>query len=491
MKKNLILVASALTFIFIFSSCSKEPSDYLNIGIKDFESGDYDSAIDNLRRAKYLMPESFDTNLYLGKSFLKTPTAKDSEYKARYYLNTAKELAETSEERFNVSLSLLSIYEKQKDYSRINKECRDLFEKDKKLLDKKKAYELYTMLADSYFQLDEYREAAETYEYIIKTFPEELGNNQEANAKAHIQLAAAVVESDEERSGDGLSYANTAIRNEKDAFSNEYKISAAKCFAILGDHFQEKQEHKISTVYYVRSKTYYVYLGDNKNVENISEKIEKAAFELDERCDDYECLMRKGERELAEMDYDDAADHFEKAAQKGQSSNEKAGAISKLGVSYFLDGDKKDALSQFEALKKEYRKEYNKSVHKNRIDLFMGASLILTAKKPDTFTKKMFEKAKGLFSDSKTKTDEVAIFEKDIDSGKKLVASSLKEINEKTPGEYVREAAGVCEAIGDRFEDWEMKEDAKTFYEKAAEYYGKLFEKDKVVVLNKKIGKLN
>ena len=488
MKKKLVFVTDILVLLFLFFSCSNEPSDYLNNGIKDFNSGDYDSAIANLRRAKYMMPESFEANLYLGKCFLKTPKEKDAEYKARYYFNAAKELAKTSEERFDVSLSLLSIYEKQKDYSKINKECRVLVEKDKKLLDKKKAYELYTMLADSYFQMDEYREAAETYEYIVKTFQEELANNQEANAKTHLQLAAAVVESDEARAGDGLSYANTAIRIEKDTFSDTYRLSAAKCFAILGDHFQKKQKYKISTVYYVRAKTYYVYLDDSENVEDISGKIEKAAFELDKRCDDYECLMRKGARDLAEMDYDDAVDYFKKAAQKGQTSRENAGAISKLGIAYFLDGNENDALSQFEILKREYRKEYDKSIDKYRMDLFMGASLILTAKRPD-IKSKMIEKAKGLFSDSEK--DGFAIFEKDIDSGKKLVESSLNKITEKTPAKYVWQAAGVCETIGDRFEDWEMKEDAKKYYKRASEYYGKLFEKDKVVVLNKKISELN
>jgi len=489
MKKNLIFLTSVLVLLFIFSSCSKEPGDYLSSGIKDFESGDYDSAIANLRRAKYLMPENFEANLYLGKCFLKNPKEKDAEYKARYYLNAAKELAKTSEERFNVSLTLLSIYEKRQDYSKIAKECKSLVEKDKKLLDKKKAYELYTLLADSYFKMEEYKEASETYEYIIKSFQEELANNQEANAKAHIQLAAAVVESDEARSGDGLSYATTAIRNEKDIFSNEYRLSAAKCFAILGDHFQKKQKYKISTVYYVRSKTYYVYLGDSKSVEDISEKIEKAAFELDKRCDDYECLMRKGGRELAEMDYDDAADYFKEAAQKGQTNSEKAGAISKLGIAYFLDGDEKNALSQFKALKKEYRKEYNKSVDKDRIDLFMGASLILTAKKPDTLTKKLLDKATGFFSADEK--DGASAFKENIASGKKLIEAATNNITEKTPASYVREAAEVCERIGYRFEDWEMKAAAKKYYKRASEYYGKLFEKDKVVVLNKKIGKLN
>ena len=488
MQKKLIFVTGTLLLLFFFPSCSNEPSDYLNSGIKDFESGDYDSAIANLRRAKYLMPESFVANLYLGKCFLKSPKAKDAEYKARYYLNAAEELAKTNEERFNVSLSLLSIYEKQKNYSKINKKCRSLVEKDKKLLDKNKAYELYTMLADSHFNMDEYKEASETYEYIIESFQEELAKNPEVMAKAYLQLGVAIVKADKAREGVGLSFVNTAAKHEKENFSKDYRVSAAKCYVILGDHFQKRKKYKSSTDYYVRSKAYYVYLCDSKNIEDISSKIEKAAFELDKRCDDYECLMRKGARDLAEMDYDDAVDYFKKAAQKGQTSRENAGAISKLGIAYFLDGNENDALSQFEILKREYRKEYDKSIDKYRMDLFMGASLILTAKRPD-IKSKMIEKAKGLFSDSEK--DGFAIFEKDIDSGKKLVESSLNKITEKTPAKYVWQAAGVCETIGDRFEDWEMKEDAKKYYKRASEYYGKLFEKDKVVVLNKKISELN
>ena len=489
MKKKLLFIIFFLVLSFFVSSCSKEPADYLEKGIKDFESENYDSAIANLRRAKYLIPESFKANLYLGKCFLKATGLKDAEYKARYYLNTAKELTKTSEDRFHISLSLLSIYEKQQDYSKINKECKYLIEKNKELLDKSGASALYTMLADSFFNLDEYKEAAETYEYTIKNFKEELAKNQEAMAKTYIQLGAAVVKSDKAREAEGLSYANIAQKIEKDTFSDEYRLSAAKCYVVIGDHFYHKKAYGDSKAYYLKALANYDHLKDSKQASAISGKIEKATIEIDNLCENYDCLMRKGERKLSEMDYDNAAGYFKKAEQQGNNNFEKAEAISKSGISSFLDGDEEDALSRFKILKNEYGKEYGKSVDKDRVDLFMGASMILTSKNPDTLTSKLIEKASGLFST--TDKDEISVFKDNIDSGKKLIESSMNNITEKTPAKTLREIAVVCEAIGDRFEQWEMKGDATKFYQKASHYYGSLFEKEKVVDLNKKIRTLN
>jgi len=311
-------------------------------------------------------------------------------------------------------------------------------------------------------------------------------------AKAYLQLGASVVKADKAHDGVGLSYVNTAVKHEKESFSNDYKVSAAKCYVIIGDHFQKKKAYKISKEYYVKAMTYYNFLNDNENADDISGQVEKVNIEIDKRCETYACLMRKGEREMADMDYDDAADFFKKAEQKGNTGAEKAGAISKLGLSYFLDGNEKDALSRFKILKNEYGKEYDKSVDKDRIDLFMGASLILTLKKPDTLTKKLIGKVSGVFSKTeKDEKDQISVFKDNIDLGKKLIESATNNITEKTPTSYVREAAEWCERIGDRFEDWEIKEDAKRFYQKAGEYYAKLFEKDKVVALDKKISELN
>ena len=475
---------------FIVSSCSKEPSDYLEKGVKDFESGNYGSAITNLRRARYMMPDSFKVNLYLGKCFSKSTKQKDSEYKARYYLSAAKELAKTDDERFGVGLSLIGIYQKQKKYSRINKECKYLVEQNKKLLDSKKTYELYTMLADSHFNMEEFNEAAEYYQCIIDQYPEGLSKNQESMAKAYIQCGAAVINADKDMVPDGISFVNKAEQIEKDEnnnFSNDYKLSAAKCYVIIGDYFQKEKKYKESMQYYPKAKNYYKYLNDSEKEDDVSGKIEKSTVKIDKRCEDYECLMRKGERALSKKDYDDAADYFKKAEQKGKANNEKAKAISKSGIAYFLDGEEEDALSQFKTLKEKYGEEYNKSADKDLIDLFMGSALILTSQKPGSLGK-LFGKVSGIFSDGTDKEKEaIETFKGNIESGIKLMELPMNSINEKTPKNFISVVGKQCERVGDKFEDWAMKEDAKKFYERAKGYYGKLFEREKVVALTKKI----
>jgi len=232
MKTKYALFTFFLILPFISSSCSDDPSKYLKEGIKNFETGDYDSAIANLRKAKYLMPDNFEANLYLGESFLKNPAAKDAEYKARYYLHIAQELAETSEQRFKISLSLLNIYEKQNDYNKIIRECRTILDKDGRLLDKKKAYDLYMIRANAYFNLEEYGKASEDYEYIVAVYSDELAKNPELTAKTYLQLAASLMRTDKDRSGEALSYARKSAEKENDTFSDEYKIVAAKCYII-------------------------------------------------------------------------------------------------------------------------------------------------------------------------------------------------------------------------------------------------------------------
>ncbi len=496
MEKKLFFATGFLVLSFIMSSCSNEPSDYLGNGVKEFESGNYGSAIANLRRAKYLMPESFKANFYLGRWFLKNPKAKDSAYKARHYLNVAKDLAKTGDERFNVSFSLLSIYERQEDYSKINKECKYLIEKNKKLLDRKRAYALYTTFANSYFNMDEYREAAKWYECIIDNYSAELAKNPEFRATAYNQFGAAVIKADKERFADGISYTHKAEYIEKEVFSNHYKVSAAKCYAIIGDYyFQEKKAYKKSMRYYQKAGTYYEFLNDSEKADDISEKFENATVELDKRCEEYDCLMRKGKKELEKMDYDDAAGYFKRAEQKGKTNHEKAEAITKAGFAYYLDGEYEEALAQLKILSNKYEKQYNNSTEKSRVDLFMGASLILTTKSPSYLSRKVtenFVKVSGFFSkDTDEDKPKIETFEGNIESGKRLIEFSLGSINEKTQSKYVLEAARVCERIGDRLEQYKRKEEAKEFYEKATSYYGKQFENEKVFALKKTIRNLN
>ena len=195
------------------------------------------------------------------------------------------------------------------------------------------------------------------------------------------------------------------------------------------------------------------------------------------------------------MNYDDATNYFKRAEQKGKTDREKAEAITNAGLAYFLDEEYALALEQLKTLRNEYEKQYNNSTDKSRVDLFMGASLILTTKNPSDFRGKMigkFEKMTGFFSKN-TDEDKPAIetFEGNIGSGKKLIESSLDSIDEKTQSKYVLEAARVCERIGDRLEQYKREEEAKEFYEKATRYYGKQFENEKVFALKKTIRNLN
>ena len=378
MKRRYFPFTLFLILPFIFLSCSDDPSEYLSDGIKDFESGDYESAIANLRKAKYLMPENFDANLYLGESFLKTPQAEDAEYKARYYLKTAQELAKTGEQGLRISLSLLNIYQKQKDYYKIVRECRSLLDKNQKLLDKKKAYDLYMLRADSYFNLEEYREASEDYEYIIAVYSEELAKNPEVMAKAYLQLAASLMRTDKDRSGEALSYARVSAENEKDTFSEEYKIVAAKCYIITADHLQGKKSYVPARVCYTKAKKYFDDLGDKENSDEVLHKIEAVNAHINKTCKTYDCLMSKGRTQLAAKDYDNAAEYYEEAEEKARTNSEKAGAITKSGIAYFLEGKEKDAISKFNILKSEYAKDYKKSKDRQRVDLFMGASITVS-----------------------------------------------------------------------------------------------------------------
>ena len=485
MKRKSFLLTVFLLLPFIFLSCSDDPSEYLNDGIKNFESGDYESAITNLRKAKYLMPENFDANLYLGESFLKNPQAKDAVYKARYYLNTAKELAKTGEQRLRISLSLLNIYEKQKDYYKIIRECRTLLDKDLKLHDKKKTYKLYMLRADSYFNLEEYREASEDYEYIVAVYGEELAKNPEVMAKTYLQLAASLMRTDKERSGEALSYARKSAENEKDTFSDEYKIVAAKCYIIAADHLQGKKSYEPARLCYTRAKGYFDDLGDKENFDEVLRKIELVNAHINKTCETYACLMNKGKTQMAEKDYDDAANCFEEAEQKARTNPEKADAIAKSGIAYFLEGKEKDALSKFNILKSEYTKDYKKSKDKHRIDLFMGASIILTTKFPDS----MVTKLKRFLPGNKKEGD--STFAENINSARNLILSATHDIDKNTPAVFVREAAGVCERVGERFEDWDMAGDAKQFYEKASAYYKQLLNKEKVVELTRKLREMN
>ena len=81
---------------------------------------------------------------------------------------------------------------------------------------------------------------------------------------------------------DGISYTNKAQCIEKEVFSNEYKVSAAKCYAIIGDYyFQEKKGYKESMRYYQKARTYYEFLNDSEKADDISGKFENATVEFD------------------------------------------------------------------------------------------------------------------------------------------------------------------------------------------------------------------
>lgn len=488
MKGKLLLLSVTLLSQLIFSSCSREPADYLNNGIKEFESGDYDGAIANLRRAKYLMPDSFEVNLYLGKAFLKNPTATDAQYKARYYLNTAKELAKTPQHRFDVGMTLLGIYLKQSDYPKIIKEGNALVKGHKALLNRNKAYEIETVLADAYFHNKDYKEAAESLEYVIKSYEAELSANEEAKARAYIQLAAAKVKMDKALVEEGISYLRMGRNLEKESFSPEYKRSAAECYEMIGDYFQKRKNYKRSKEWYERARSLHSHLGDTQKSEDISCKIDIAGREFDNHCEEHPCLMRRGEREMAKRDYDDAISYFQKAEQKAATDADKAQALAKLGIAHFLDGEEKNALAQFESLKSKYGREYKDLDDRDSVDLFMGAALILTAGNPDGLKNKLVEKAtRWIRPDEK---DATAVFKDNIELGKSLIESSIEGTGKPGSLEHLIEAAEVCERVGDRFGDWKMTSDAKDFFERAKALYERLFDKEKVIELNKRIEKL-
>ena len=89
------------------------------------------------------------------------------------------------------------------------------------------------------------------------------------------------------------------------------------------------------------------------------------------------------------------------------------------------------------------------------------------------------------WSDKKKEGD--STFNKNVNSAKNLILSATRDISENTPPHFVREAAVVCERVAERFEDWNMGEDARLFYEKAIGCYKQLFHKEKILVLTRKL----
>ena len=488
-KRRYALLTFCLMLLFISVSCSNDPSEYLSDGIRDFKSGDYEAAIANLRKAKYLIPESFEANLYLGESFLKNPQKKDAEYKAKYYLNTAQGLAKTGEESLRASLPLLKIYETQKDHKKIIAQCQTLLDKDRRLLDKQKKYDIYMLRANAYFSLEESGKAVEDYETIVAVYSEELSKDPEVMAKTYLQFAASLVKTDKSRGGEALSYAKKSLQIEKGTFSDEYKMIAAQCYIITGDHLQEKKSYDIAGVYYKKAKGYLDDLGDKEGSAEVLEKIEVVYALKNKDCETYKCLMSKGKIQMGEKEYDDAADYFEEAEQKARTGREKAAAIAKAGIAYFLNGNEKKALSKLNNLKSEYPGDYKKSKERSRIDLFLGASVILTENEPEKMATKLTDKLKGFLPGNKKEGG--SSFVENVNSARNLILSATRDISEKTHPRFVWEAAFVCERVAERFEEWNMAGDARQFYEKSIACYKQLLNNEKVVALNRKLREMN
>ncbi len=254
---------------------------------------------------------------------------------------------------------------------------------------------------------------------------------------------------------------------------------------ITADHLQKKKSYRPARLCYTRAKAYFDDLGDKGSSQEVLQKIETVNAHINKTCKTYACLMSKGQIQMAEKDYDDAAKYYEEAEQKARTNPEKSGAMAKSGIAYFLEGKEKQALSKLSVLKSEYPKDYRKSKDRRRIDLFLGASIVLTTQYPDS----MITKLKSFLPGKKKEGD--STFAENINSGRNLILSATRDIGEDTPPEFVREAAAVCERVAERFEDWSMPGDARQFYDKASTCYKQLLDKEKVVVLNRKLRELN
>jgi tetratricopeptide (TPR) repeat protein len=237
-------------------------------------------------------------------------------------------------------------------------------------------------------------------------------------------------------------------------------------------------------VYYTKAKGYFDVLEDKKNADEVLQKIELVKAHNNKTCETYGCLVNRGKIQMGEKNYDDAVKYFEEAEKKARTNSEKAGAIAKSGIAYFLEGEEKEALSKFNTLKSEYARDYKKSKDRHRIDLFMGASIILTAKDPDKMLTKLNDKLKGIWPGKK---EGGATFAENINSARNLLLSAIGDIGENTTPAFVQEAAVVCERVAERFEDWDRVGDARQFYEEAIGCYKQLLNNEKVVALNKKL----
>ena len=100
---------SHLIYVFLFSflfsislvACQPSPdsSEILTEGKNDFENGNYQNAILKLRPYVYYHPKDYEPHFLLGQSFLSlSSNTEDELYKARYYLNKARDLSESTDQ---------------------------------------------------------------------------------------------------------------------------------------------------------------------------------------------------------------------------------------------------------------------------------------------------------------------------------------------------------------------------------------------------------
>ena len=377
--KKLKFISTVLMIFFVFG-CSKDPIGFLEKGKKDFNAGHYLAAIDNLRHAKYFLPDNFEVVLYLGKAFLNYDEDKDAKYKARYYFKKASELARTSEECFDVKLTLLSLYRGKNRNSEIIETCIELLDNYKSLIKHKKEYEIKDMLAEAYFQTGSYDKAAALYQSIVTKYAEFLDDNPELHDMTNLRWTTTEILSDaDDNIKEELDQIHSLKKCDYSSFSRNNKASAAICYQLIGGKLYKKDNYKDAIEYYKKSKELFVKVNDRDQISKVSIKLNRAYKKYDKNCKDYECKIREGRRLLSVTKYHKAVKSFKIALKNNKTEQQEADALLHLGIAFFLDNKFSDAFAEFEKLNNIYQKKRKCVADPDRLNLYYGLGSALEA----------------------------------------------------------------------------------------------------------------
>jgi len=486
--KQLKLILCIL-LIFVFFGCSKDPIGYLEEGKKDFNAGRYLAAIDNLRHAKYFLPNNFEATLYLGKAFLNHEEDRDANYKARYYLKRASELARTNEENLYIKIDLLALYKEKKRYKEIVKTCTELRENYKPLLKNKLEFEINNTLAEAYFQTEEYEKSSGLYNSILHKHKNILDNNSEFRSMTLLRLGTAEIISDDKNIKKAISHICELDNCDYSSFARHNISSAAACYSLTAEKLYENKEYENAIKYYDKSKELFVLINDRNQIKRISDNLDKAYDKHDKNCDTYPCIMRRGIKQMDEKDFDDAAKEFKKAAEVGKTRQEKAEALLKMGTSLFLDDKFEDALAELKKVDCEYQKDLSDLAH---LHLYHGAALILSADKPDSFDKvfSLYNKYKN-HSDDRSYRNKGIAFKEQISNGENKIRLSFKVFDEENDDKFREEFAEICSKVADKFRKWEMITEAKDFYENSKNNFQYIENKERADKVQEELDSLN